>query len=97
VNDLEALYAAPSADIGPTSPRDELLAAARVLQKRDGWLAGELFTLLVDVASMHGPDEEGYCHRDQDRWPCFEVQAAQKVAFAGGYQIPTDSRRGGRP
>jgi hypothetical protein len=86
--DLEALYAAPAADVGPSSPRDELLAAARVLQKRDGWLSSELCTLLVDVATMHGPDEEGYCFRDQDRWPCSDVQAAQKVAFAVGYQIP---------
>jgi hypothetical protein len=93
--DLEALYAAPSADIGPTSHRDELLAAARVLQRRDGWLAGELFTLLVDVAAMHGPDGEGYCCRDQDRWPCFDIQAAQKVAFAVGYRTPGGQAVGG--
>lgn len=97
MTDLEALYAAPPADIGPTSPRDELLAAARVLQRRDGWFAGELFTLLVDVAAIHGPDGEGHCFRDQDQWPCLDIQAAQKVAFAIGYQIPTDSRRGGQP
>lgn len=87
--DLEALYTAPSANIGPTSPRDELLAAARVLQKRGDWLSSELCTWLVDTATLHGPDEGGYCFRDQDRWPCFDIQAAQKAAFAVGYETPT--------
>lgn len=89
MSDLEALYAAPSADIGPTSPRDELFAAARVLQKRGDWFSSELCTWLVDTATLHGPDEDGTCFRDQDRWPCFDVQAAQKVAFAIGYEQPT--------
>jgi hypothetical protein len=86
--DLEALYAAPSADIGPTRPRDELLAAARVLRHRDDWLSGQLLLWLVDTAGLHGPDEAGHCFRDQDLWPCSDVQAAQKVAFAVGYQTP---------
>ena len=90
MSDLEALYAAPSANIGPTSPRDELLAAARVLRERGDWLSGELCTWLVDTATLHGPDETGHCFRDQDPFPCFDVQAAQKTAFAVGYEIPTD-------
>lgn len=89
MSDLEALYAAPAANVGPSSPRDELFAAARVLRKRDGWLSSELQTWLVDTATLHGPDETGHCFRDQDRWPCFDVQAAQKVAFAVGYEQPT--------
>ncbi|WP_448333538.1 hypothetical protein [Streptomyces sp. DSM 41534] len=88
--DLEALYAAPSADNGPTSPREELLAAARTLQQRDDWLSSELMTWLVDTATLHGPDDDGrHCHRDSDTWPCFDVQAAQKVAFAIGFTRPT--------
>jgi hypothetical protein len=90
VSDLEALYAAPAADVGPSSPRDELLAAARVLRKRGDWLSSELCTWLVDTAILHRPDDDGrHCHRDGDLWPCFDVQAAQKVAFAVGYEIPT--------
>lgn len=86
---LEALYTAPCAAIGPTSPRDELRAAARVLQQRGDWLSSELLTWLVDTAILHGPDDDGrHCHRDGDEWPCFDVRAAQKVAFAVGYGPP---------
>lgn len=83
---LETAYAAPAADIGPTSPRAELLAAAQVLRKQDGYLNGQLCLWLADTADLHRPDEtRRYCLRDQDLWPCFDVQAAQKVAFAVGY------------
>lgn len=89
--DLEALYAAPSADIGPTSPCQELLAAAEILRRRDGYLNGQLCLWLADTALVHGPDDDGRtCHRDGDTWPCGDVQAAQKVAFAVGYQAPAD-------
>jgi hypothetical protein len=82
---LEALYAAPAADIGPTSPRDELLTAAAALRSRDGFLEGQLSLWFLDTAELHGPDETGHhCWRDRDTWPCFDVQAAQKVAFALG-------------
>jgi hypothetical protein len=83
---LEALYAAPAANIGPTSPRAELFAAAEALRRRHGWLNGELCLWLADTAILHGPDDDGrHCHRDGDTWPCSDVQAAQKVAFAIGY------------
>jgi hypothetical protein len=83
---LETLYTAPSADIGPTSPRDELLTAAQELRTRDGFLNGMLALWLVDTAELHGPDESGHhCWRDNDTWPCFDIQAAQKVAFALGF------------
>lgn len=83
---LEALYTAPSANVGPSSPRDELRAAAQVLRQRDGFLNGELCLWLVDTAILHAPDETGtQCERDGDPWPCYDVQAAQKVAFAVGY------------
>jgi hypothetical protein len=86
---LETMYAAPSADIGPTSPRSELQAAAQVLRRHGEYLEGELSLWLADTAELHGPDETGRrCHRDGDPWPCFDVQAAQKVAFAIGYQSP---------
>jgi hypothetical protein len=82
---LEALYAAPAADIGPTSPRDELLTAAATLRSRDGYLEGQLSLWFLDTAELHGPDETGhYCWRDRDTWPCFDVQAARRVAFALG-------------
>lgn len=83
--ELEDLYAAPAADIGPTSPRDELFTAAATLRSREGFLEGQLSLWLLDTAELHGPDETGhYCWRDRDTWPCFDVQAAQKVAFALG-------------
>jgi hypothetical protein len=83
---LEALYTAPAANIGPTSPRAELFAAAETLRRRDGWLNSELCLWLADTAILHGPDETGrHCHRDGDTWPCDDVHAAQKVAFAVSY------------
>jgi hypothetical protein len=86
MTDLEALYAAPAADIGPTSPRAELLAAAETLRRRGGWFEGELCMWLVDTATVHGPDDDGrHCFRDGDEWPCGDVHAAQKVALAVGY------------
>lgn len=89
MSDLEALYAAPAADVGPTSPRDELLAAAQVLRRRDGYVNGQLCLWLADTAILHGPDGDGrHCYRDGDTWPCCDVQAAQKVAFAIGYEAP---------
>lgn len=85
-DELEALYTAPSANVGPSSPRDELRAAAQVLRQRDGFLNGELGLWLTDTALLHAPDESGtQCERDGDPWPCHDVQAAQKVAFAVGY------------
>lgn len=84
--DLEALYATPPANTGPTSPRNELRAAAEVLRRQDGWLNGELCLWLADTAMLHSPDETGrVCERDGDEWPCFDVQAARKVALAVGY------------
>ena len=89
MTDLRAMYAAPAADIGPTSPRSELRAAAQVLRRQGGYMEGELSLWLTDTADIHGPDETGQrCIRDGDLWPCFDVQAAQKVAFTVGYQIP---------
>lgn len=89
---LEALYTAPCADVGPSSPRDELLAAAKVLRQREGWLNGELCTWLIDTAILHGPDDDGrHCFRDADLWPCDDVQAAQKVALAVRLTAPADS------
>jgi hypothetical protein len=83
VTDLEALYSAPSADIGPTSARAELLTAAETLRRKGGYFEGELCLWLADTAMLHGPDETGHhCWRDRDTWPCFDVQAAQKVALA---------------
>jgi len=85
-HDLEALYAAPSAVIGPTSPRAELLAAAEVLRRAGGWRNGELALWLADTAAIHFPDESGrHCERDSDPWPCDDIKAAQKVAFTYGY------------
>lgn len=82
---LEALYAAPAADIGPTSPRAELLTAAETLRRQGGYLEGELCLWFADTAILHGPDETGHlCWRDRDPWPCHDVRAAQKVAFALG-------------
>lgn len=82
-DELEVLYAAPSANIGPTSPRQELLAAAQTLRQRGGYLNGELCLWLADTALLHGPDDDGRtCHRDGDTWPCADVQAAQKAALA---------------
>lgn len=87
MSDLEALYAAPAANVGPTSPRHELLAAAQVLRQCSGYINGQLCLWLADTAMLHGPDDDGrHCHRDGDTWPCFDVQAAQKVAFAVGYK-----------
>lgn len=89
--DLEALYQAPSADVGPTSPRDELHAAAKVLQRRHDWLSSNLMGWLVDTADLHRPNDDGAtCYRDGDTWPCFDVQAAQKVAVAVGFIVPND-------
>lgn len=89
---LEALYTAPPADIGPTSPRAELRAAAEVLRRQGGWLNGELGLWFVDTAILHAPDETGrVCERDGDEWPCFDVQAARKVAFVVGYTPATVS------
>lgn len=80
---LEALYAAPSADIGPTSPRAELLTAAELLRRQNGYFTGQLCLWLADTALLHNPDETGrHCERDADTWPCHDVQAAQKVALA---------------
>lgn len=85
MTDLEALYAAPSADIGPTSPRNELLTAAETLRRQGGYFEGELCLWFADVATLHGPDKTGRrCWRDNDPWPCHDVHAAQKVAFALG-------------
>lgn len=90
--DLETLYAAPAANTGPTSPRAELLAAAEALRQRDGFLNGQLCLWLADTAILHGPDETGHhCSRDGDTWPCSDVQAAQKVAFAIGYQATANT------
>ena len=84
-DELEALYAAPAANVGPTSPRAELLTAAETLRRQGGYFEGELCMWFVDTATLHGPDETGhYCWRDRDTWPCFDVQAARKVAFALG-------------
>lgn len=89
MSDVEALYAAPAAKVGPSSPRSELLAAAQVLRRRDGYLDGQLCLWLADTAELHGPDDTGrHCYRDGDTWPCFDMQAAQKVAFAIGYEAP---------
>lgn len=83
IAELEAAYSAPAADIGPTSPRSELLAAAELLRRQDGYLNGQLCLWLADTALIHGPDETGrHCERDADEWPCHDVQAAQKVALA---------------
>lgn len=83
---LEALYAAPSANVCPSSPRDELRAAAQVLRRNVGFLNGELCLWLADTALLHAPNETGTeCERDGDPWPCHDIQAAQKVAFAIGY------------
>lgn len=85
IDTLEAAYAAPSADIGPTSPRDQLLGAAELLRTRDGFVEGQLCLWFADIALLHGPDDDGRtCHRDGDTWPCDDVRAAQKVAFALG-------------
>ncbi|MFJ7999019.1 hypothetical protein ACIQ7D_17990 [Streptomyces sp. NPDC096310] len=87
---LEAAFAAPPAQIGPTSPLDELRAAADVLRKRDSYEAGALALWLHDTALVHGPDDDGRtCFRDGEDWPCLDVNAAQKVAFAVGYATPT--------
>ncbi|WP_435643893.1 hypothetical protein ACR9VJ_26560 [Streptomyces sp. H49] len=94
MSDLRAMYDAPPANIGPTSPRSELQAAAQVLRQHGGYMEGELSLWLADTAELHGPDETGrHCHRDGDTWPCFDVQAAQKVAFAVGYQPPTTEEK----
>ena len=91
---LEAAYAAPCADIGPTSPRAELLAAAEVLRRQDGYLNGQLCLWLADTALLHNPDETGRnCERDSDPWPCHDVQAAQKVALAVRLTTP-EARHG---
>ncbi|MEV5619442.1 hypothetical protein [Streptomyces bacillaris] len=90
---LEAAYAAPAAHIGPTSPREELKAAARTLLARDTWEAGELAMWLADTATIHQPDETGRtCWRDGDPWPCHDVHRAQQVAFAVGYETPDRTR-----
>jgi hypothetical protein len=82
---LEQAYVAPAADIGPTSPRVELLTAAETLRRKGGYLEGELCLWFADTAILHGPDETGHlCWRDRDPWPCHDVRAAQKVAFALG-------------
>ena len=89
---LEALYAAPSAKIGPTSPRQELLSAAQLLRREDGYLNGQLCLWLANTALIHGPDDDGRtCFRDGDTWPCDDVQAAQKVALAVRLTAPEDS------
>ena len=89
MNELRAMYGAPAANVGPTSPRSELQAAAQVLRQHGGYVEGELSLWLADTAMLHGLDETGRrCHRDGDAWPCFDVQAAQQVAFAVGYQTP---------
>lgn len=94
MTDLRAMYEAPAAAIGPTSPRSELQAAAQVLRQRGGYTEGELALWLTTTADIHGPDETGRrCDRDGDPWPCFDVQAAQKVAFAIGYQSPAQSKK----
>ena len=82
---LEAAYAASAADIGPTSPRDQLRATAEHLRRQDGFFNGELCLWFADTALLHAPDETGQaCERDGDTWPCHDVKAAQKVAFALG-------------
>jgi hypothetical protein len=55
--ELEALYAAPAAKVGPTSPRQELLAAAEILRRQDGYLNGQFCLWLADTATIHGPDD----------------------------------------
>ncbi len=85
MTDLEALYAAPAADIGPTSPRAELLTAAETIRRQGGYVEGELSLWFADTATLHGPDNTGRrCWRENDPWPCHDVRAAQKVAFALG-------------
>jgi hypothetical protein len=92
-DELEALFYAPSANIGPTSPRQELLAAADILRRAGGYLNGQLCLWLADTALIHGPDDDGrHCHRDGDTWPCHDVQAAQKAALAVRLTAPEDSR-----
>lgn len=91
-DELEALYEAPSANVGPTSPRQELLAAADTLRRSGGWLNGELCLWLADTATIHGPDDDGrHCFRDGDTWPCDDVRAAQKVALAVRLTTPETS------
>jgi hypothetical protein len=90
---LEALYAAPSANVGPTSPRQELFAAAEILRRQGGYLNGQLCLWLADTALLHGPDDDGRtCHRDGDTWPCNDVKAAQKAALAVRLTAPEASR-----
>ncbi len=65
-------------------------AAAQALRQRGGYVNGQLCLWLANTAELHGPDSDGrHCHRDGDTWPCFDVQAAQKVAFAVGYEQPS--------
>ena len=91
--DLHSMYEAPAADIGPTSPRSELQAATQVLRRHGGYMEGELSLWLATTADIHGPDKTGRrCDRDGDLWPCFDIQAAQKVAFAIGYRSPASER-----
>ena len=86
VTALDELFALPAAQVGPSSPRGELFAAADVLKARGDWRSGMLALWLNDTALLHGPDETGRrCERDGDQWPCHDVDAAQKVAFTIGY------------
>jgi hypothetical protein len=76
---LESQFTLPAADVPPRTPREELLAAAKILHARDQWATNTLMWWLYDTAMIHAP-LDGTCERDGDTWPCMDVQAAQKVA-----------------
>lgn len=78
---LEALYAAPSADVPPRTPAEELQAASLIAFTSDTPAGNALGWWLRDTATIHFPDSSGrQCERDGDDWPCLDIRAAQKFA-----------------
>jgi hypothetical protein len=63
------------------TPTEEIRAAAEILRARDDWASGTLMWWLADTLMLHVP-EGGYCVRDEDQWPCHDIQAARKAAEA---------------
>ena len=80
-DDLEALYAAPSANVPPHTPAEELQAASLVAFTSDTTAGNAIGWWLRDTGVAHCPDSSGRtCDRDGDEWPCLDVRAALKLA-----------------
>lgn len=73
---------------GPDEPDDHSAVVSigdRALGEFIAHAPEDVNTLLAEVRHLRNVLEQ---IRHLHQWPCFDVQAAQKVAFAVGYQTP---------